>query len=313
MQDRWTAMLVFAHVVEAGSFSGAGRRLGLAKSSVSKHVAQLEARLGAQLLHRTTRAVSLTELGRAFHDRCARIAREIDEAEQEARRAHAAPQGLLRLNVPASFGRLRLAPVIAEFLAEHAKVHVEVTLDERVVNAIEGGFDVTVRVARALADSSLIARRLAANRIVVCGAPEYLRRRGVPRTPADLARHECLLYSHAPRDAWRFAGCAPEVSVAGRFRANDGDALREAALAGLGLAQVPAFIVAPELARGDLEAVLEPYEPRASAIWALYPPGRYLSAKVRAFVDLLARRLAHSASPPRTAPASGSAPGRSAG
>jgi DNA-binding transcriptional LysR family regulator len=289
-------MLVFAHVVEAGSFSGAGRRLGLAKSSVSKHVAKLEARLGAQLLHRTTRAVALTEVGRAFHDRCARIAREIEEAEREAGRAHASPQGLLKLNVPASLGRLRLAPLIAEFLAEHPKVRVDVALDERFVNAVEGGFDVTVRVTRALDDSSLIARRLAPTRIVVCGAPSYLRERGVPRTPAELARHECLSYSHARHEAWRFAGCAAdvEVAVAGRFRANDGDALREAALAGMGLAQVPEFIVAPELTRGALQAVLEPYEVSSCAIWALYPPSRYLSPNVRAFVDLLARRLCRS-------------------
>ncbi len=292
--DRLTAMVVFAQVVEAASFSGAARRLGISKSSVSKHVAQLEDRLGAQLLHRTTRRLSLTEAGRAFYERCAQIVREVEEAELEVGRSHAAPQGLLKVNAPMSFGQLRLAPVLAEFLARHPRVRVEMTLDDRVVNTIEGGFDVTIRVAPALADSSLIARRLAPNRVVVCGAPDYLARRGVPRTPADLVQHECLLYTYlSSRDAWHFVG--PEgdewVTVAGSFRANNGDVLREAALAGLGLVQLPSFIVGPDLARGSLEAVLVPYEDRSTAIWALYSPTRHLSAKVRAFVDFLAERF----------------------
>ena len=289
-----TAMAVFAQVVEEESFSGAARRLGLSKSSVSKHVTQLEERLGAQLLHRTTRRLSLTEVGRAFYERCAQIVREVEEAELEVGNAQEAPQGLLKLNAPMSFGHLRLAPVIAEFLGQHPRLRVEMVLDDRVVNAIEGGFDVTIRVAPALADSSLIARRLAPNRVVVCGSPDYLARRGVPRTPADLVRHACLLYTYvAPGDAWHFVG--PQggewVPVSGSFRANNGDVLREAAIAGLGLVQIPSFIVGPDLARGALQAVLVPFEDRSTAIWALYSPTRHLSTKVRAFLDFLAERL----------------------
>lgn len=292
--DRVTAMLVFAQVVNEASFSGAARRLGLSKSSVSKHVTQLEGRLGAQLLHRTTRRLSLTEVGRAFYERCAQIVREVEEAELEVGRAHALPQGLLRVNAPMSFGQLHVAPAIAEFLRHYPKIRVEMVLDDRVVNTIEGGFDVTIRVAPLLADSSLIARRLAPNRVVVCGAPQYLARCGVPRLPADLAHHDCLLYTYlASRDAWSFAerdGTA-SVMVSGSLRANNGDVLRLAALAGLGLVQLPSFIVGADLARGALETVLVDYEDRSTAIWALYSPTRHLSTKVRAFVDFLSQRF----------------------
>jgi len=292
--DRMTAMVVFTQVIEAGTFSGAARRLGLSKSAVSKHVAQLEDRLDAQLLHRTTRRLSLTEVGRAFYERCAQIVREVEEAELEVGRSHAAPQGLLKVNAPMSFGQLHLAPAIALFLERHPKVRVELALDDRAVDTVGGGFDVTIRVAPTLADSTLIARRLAPNRVVVCGSPGYLARHGVPRRPVDLADHECLLYTYlSSRDAWHFVG--PEgdewVTVSGSLGANNGDVLREAALAGRGLVQIPSFIVGPDLARKSLAAVLVPYEDRSTAIWALYSPTRHLSAKVRTFVDFLAGRF----------------------
>ncbi len=292
--DRMAEMVVFTQVVEAESFSAAARRLGLSKSSVSKHVAQLEDRLRAQLLRRSTRRLSLTEVGRAFYERCAQIVREVEEAELEVGRGHAAAQGLLKVNAPMSFGQLWLAPAIAGFLESHPRLRVELVLDDRPVNTIEGGFDVTIRIAPALADSSLLARRLAPNRLVVCGTPDYFARRGVPRRPADLARHDCLLYSYLSwGDRWRFVGPRGDewVEVSGRVRANNGDALREAALAGLGLLYVPSFLVGTELARGALRAVLQRYADRSTAIWALYSPTRHLSAKVRAFVDFLAARF----------------------
>ncbi len=202
--DRLTAMVVFAQVVEATSFSGAARRLGLSKSPVSKHVAQLEDRLGAQLLRRTTRRLSLTEVGRAFYERCAQIVREVEDAELEVGRTHAAPRGLLEVNAPMSFGQLRLAPVLAEFLARHPKVRVEMALDDRVVNTIEGGFDVTIRVAPALADSSLIARRLASE------SRGRVRRSRLPRAPrrpahAQGPRAARLPPLHLPRVGRRLA------------------------------------------------------------------------------------------------------------
>jgi DNA-binding transcriptional LysR family regulator len=292
--DRMTAMAVFVQVVETASFSGAARRVGLSKSSVSAHVAQLEERLGAQLLHRTTRRLALTEVGRAFYERSAKIVHEMEEAELEARHSHAAPRGLLKVNAPVTFGQLQLGPAVAEFLGRNPEVQVDVTLDNRFVNPVEGGFDVSVRVTPALADSSLIARRLAPNRLVVCAAPEYFARRGVPKRPEDLAHHDCLVYTDLRSNgAWRFVGAGgPElVTVAGSLRSNNSDLLRLAAVRGVGLVQLPTFIAGPDLARGALEAVLVPYEDRSTGIWALYSPTRHLSAKVRAFVDFLAARF----------------------
>jgi DNA-binding transcriptional LysR family regulator len=291
--DRMTAMAVFVQVVETASFSEAARRAGLSKSTVSTHLAQLEKHLGAQLLHRTTRRLALTEVGRAFYERSAKIVHELEEAELEARHSHATPRGTLRVNAPVTFGQLQLAPAIAEFMSRYPEVCVDMRLDDRVVNPVEGGFDVTVRVTPPLADSSLIARRLAPNRLVVCGSPAYFARRGVPQRPADLATHDCLIYTHLLSDAWRFAAAdtLESVTVAGRLRSNNGDVLRMAAVRGVGLAQLPTFIVGPDLARGRLKAVLVPYEDRSTGIWALYSPTRHLSAKVRAFVDFLTARF----------------------
>jgi DNA-binding transcriptional LysR family regulator len=292
--DRMRAMAIFVEVVETASFSEAARRLGLSKAAASTHVARLEERLGVQLLHRTTRRLALTEVGRAFYERSARIVHEMEDAEMEAAQQHAAPRGLLKVNAPVAFGQIQLAPAIATFMGRYPEIRVEAILDDRVVDTIEGGFDVTVRVTPPLADSSLIARRLCPNRLVVCGAPEYLARRGRPRRPADLVRHDCLVYTHFPsQDAWRFAGPdgPASVTIAGSLRSNSGDLLREVALRGLGLVQLPSFIVGADLARGALKAVLVPYEDRSTGIWALYSPTRHLSAKVRAFVDFLAARF----------------------
>jgi DNA-binding transcriptional LysR family regulator len=290
--DRMNAMLVFSHVVEAGSFSEAARRLALSKSQVSKHVAALEQRLGAQLLHRSTRKLSLTETGRSFYERCVRIVREVEDAERAVTSAQATPRGLLRVNAPMSFGHLALAPALPRFLSHHPDLRVELVLDDRCVDVIEGGFDVTIRAAKELSDSSLIARRIAPTRIVVCAAPDYLARRGVPETPDELGAHDCLRYAY--RERWIFQGPTGErsVGVSGPLLANNGDALREAALAGLGLVQLPSFLVRAQLASGALCTVLEHFEDRSASVWALYSPTRHLSRKVRAFVDYLCARFA---------------------
>ncbi len=295
--DRMSAMVAFSRVVETGSFSEAGRRLGLSKSQVSKLVAALEQRLGAQLLHRTTRKLSLTELGRSFYERCAQIVREADEAERAVIHAQTTSGGLLRVNAPTSFGHLALAPAVSVFLSRHPELRVELFLDDRQVDVIEGGFDVTIRVASRLSDSSLIARRVAASRIVVCATPDYLARRGVPATPDELGAHDCLVYAY--RERWHFRGAAGEqsVGVSGPLVANNGDALREAALAGLGLVQIPSFIVSAELASAELQAVLEAFEDESPAIWALYSPTRHLAGKVRAFIDFVAERFGSDAQP----------------
>jgi DNA-binding transcriptional LysR family regulator len=291
--DRIAAMAAFVQVVDAGSLSVAARRLDLSRSAVSKQLAHLEDVLGARLLQRTTRRLSLTEAGREFYERCARIVHEVEEAEQIVSRLQAVPRGLLRVNAPMTFGQQHLAPVLADFLKRYPDVQVELTLDDRVVNVIQGGFDVTIRISP-LVDSSLIARRLAPNRVVVCGAPAYFAAHGRPRKPRDLLRHNCLHYTYlSSRNMWQFVGPrgSESVEVSASFRANNGDVLQAAARAGVGLVQLPTFIVGGDLASGVLETVLERYEDRTTSIWAVYPTTRHLAPKVRVFVDFLAARF----------------------
>jgi len=285
-------MVVFSRVVEAGSFSEAARRLGSSKSAVSRCVARLEQRLDAQLLQRTTRRLALTEAGRLFHARCSSILREIEDAERAVSGAQGAPRGVLRVNAPVSFGQRELAPIVPAFMSRHPELSLDLVLDDRRVDALEGAFDVSVRLAPRLPDSSAIARRIASLRLVVCAAPSYLERRGAPRSPTELASHECLIYSNHER--WLFGGrsrAEESMRVSGRLRANNGEALRGALLAGLGLAQIPSFIVAADVQCGALTVVLERFEPRSPAIWALYSQTRHVSTKVRAFIDFLSERF----------------------
>ena len=291
--DRLTSMEIFARVAEAKSFSEAARRLKLSKSSVSKHVMALEDRLGARLLNRTTRRLSLTEVGTAYHEWCARIISDVEEAESSVTRLHTEPRGTLRINAPMSFGTLHLAPAIPDFLVRYPGVQVDLTLNDRFVDLVEEGFDVSIRIGQ-LADSSLIARRLTPIRTVACASPGYLRAHGRPSTPADLAGHNCLVYSYLTAgDVWIFSGPAGEVTVrvSGNFRVNNGDAMRAAALRGLGIVLIPSFIVGGDLRSGALEAVLIDYAGREAAAYAIYPHNRHMSAKLRVFVDFLARRF----------------------
>lgn len=291
--DPFGGMAVFAAVVEAGSFSAAAAALGLSKSAVSKQVARLEDRLGARLLNRTTRTLALTEVGRDYFERAKRILAEVEEAETAVGRLHAEPRGTLRVNAPMSFGTRHVAPALPALLARYPDLGVDLVLNDRVVDVLDEGFDVSIRIVR-MEDSSLVARRLSGFRRVVCASPDYWRRHGRPAHPDDLAGHECLIYGYLaqPLD-WPFAG--PDgrfrVRVSGRFRANNGDAIRAAALGGLGVALAPSFIVGDDLDAGRLETALEDFEEPDLAIWAVYPPGRHLSAKVRAFVDFLADRF----------------------
>jgi DNA-binding transcriptional LysR family regulator len=291
--DRITGLSVFAKVVEGSSFAAAARHFGLSPAMVSKHIVALEERLGARLLNRTTRRVSPTEIGRVFYERATRILADIDDAEQEAGALQATPRGLLRVSGPLSFGTRQLGPAIADFLAACPAVEIDVTLSDRVADLVEEGFDLAIRIGR-LADSSLIARRIAPCLVVACAAPAYLKKHGAPRVPADLAAHNCLGYSYAAlRNEWRFTG--PEgtqsVRVAGRLNANNGDILRLAALGGEGIILQPSFIVADDLAAGRLVPILPGYAPDELAIHAVYPHSRHLSVKVRSFVDFLVARF----------------------
>lgn len=292
--DHLTAIAVFARVVEANGFTNAANGLGMSKAAVSKQVSRLEDRLGVRLLNRSTRRLGLTEAGRDFYERARRIVSEVEEAEQAASSRQVSPRGLLRVNAPVTYGITHLSPILPEFMKRYPEIRVELVMNDRFVDLIEEGFDLAVRVAD-LPDSSLVARRLRGARHLVCAAPAYLAQRGTPRVPADLARHDCLLYSYlSTGDEWRFLGPdgkSASVRVAGPLRSNNGDALHQAAIAGLGIIYTPDFFHAEALAQGRLVRVLEDWQTPATAIHVVYPPGRPLGAKVRVFVDYLAERL----------------------
>lgn len=292
--DPLTDVVCFVAVVEEGSFTAAADALGLSRAAVSKQVSRLEARLRARLLNRTTRRLSLTEAGQVFHAQARRGLHDIAEAESAVAQLQGAARGMLRLNVPMSFGILHVAPAVGAFLARFPEVRIDMRLDDRKVDLVEEGFDVAIRIGQ-LPDSSLVARRLCACPRVICATPAYLRSQGEPRVPADLARHAAVLYSFAESPAqWDLtdpAGRAVAVPVAGPVRINNSLALREVLLADTGLALVPRFIVGPDLRAGRLKAVLPGYRPREVSIYAVYPGRRHLSPKVRAFVDFFAELL----------------------
>jgi DNA-binding transcriptional LysR family regulator len=294
--DRFDNMRVFAKVVESGSFAGAAARLGISASMVTLHVKELEERLGVRLLNRTTRKVSLTETGRAYYERCTRLLADLEETEQAVSDMHAAPRGELRVNATPTFGILQLAPAIADFTTCFPAISVELMLSLRMVDLIEDGFDVAVRVGE-LPDSSLIARQLAPCRMVVCGAPSYFEKQGKPRTPADLTAHNCLtvagtgLFYYREWHLMAADGTTLNISPMGNLRSNSGAVLIVAALAGHGLVYLPTYFVGDALQSGRLVTVLDDYMAPPLPLRALYPHNRYLSAKVRAFVDFLAARF----------------------
>ncbi len=293
MQDPLDGISTFAAVVDAASFSGAAKALRRSKAAVSTQVRRLEDRLGVRLLHRTTRRLSLTDEGRAYYEHCRRILDEAKEAEDALDNLTAEPRGLLRVNAPMSFGVLHLGTAVAEFMQVHPDVEIDLVLNDRQVDLVEDGFDMAIRIAD-LPDSSLIARRLAPCRRVVIASPEYWSRRGRPSHPSELADHEALIYDYLSEPGvWPFKG--PEgpftVKVSGRLRANNGDALIEAARAGLGIDYSPTFFCCNDLTHGALETALADFEADPIAIYAVYPHRRHLSTRVRAFVDFLADRF----------------------
>jgi DNA-binding transcriptional LysR family regulator len=292
--DDILGMAVFARVVEARSFTDAAKRLGLAKSAVSARVGRLEESVGVRLLHRTTRKLSLTEDGLAFYERCARLLAAADEAAAVVEESGGAPSGTLRVTAPLAFSQLHLAAAAADFLTRNPRVTLDLNAEDRLVDLVAEGFDLAVRIGR-IKESTLIARKLADDRLVVCGAPAYLARRGVPRVPDDLLRHNCLRYTNIPtRLDWRFRDAKGEISivpVTGSLIAGNGTILRQAAVAGLGLAVLPSFMIADELSSGRLRTVLGGYRRGRIGIYAVYPSRRQTPAKVRAFVDALATFL----------------------
>lgn len=292
--DHLADLAVFARVVEQESFSAAAETLGLSKSAVSKQISRLEQRLGAQLLQRTTRKLSLTETGRIVLEHAQRVLVEAEAAEAAVQNLQALPRGLLRVNLPMSFGLHYVAPLLPELLALCPELRVDLTFNDRTVDLLEEEVDVAIRIGANLADSTLTARRLAPVRPITCASESYLRKAGVPLTPDDLRQHECLLYKYLPEPAtWHFdgPGGAQAVKVSGRLITNNGDSLRDAALAGHGVARLPSFIVGPDIAARRLVPLLEAYEPPPFNIYAVYPAQRYLTPKVRAFIDFFAERF----------------------
>ncbi|MGE5475809.1 MAG: LysR family transcriptional regulator [Bacteroidales bacterium] len=291
--DLLAGMAVFARVVDAGGISAAARDLRLSKSAVSKQLAALEDRLGARLLQRTTRRMSLTEAGAGFLEHCRRVVAEAEAAESAVGALQAEPRGTLRINAPMTFGTMHLAAAMPDFMARYPQLTVNLSLNDRLVDLLEEGYDVAVRIGR-LADSSLVARKLAPARRVIVAAPSYLDRRGRPQSLAELAGHDVLSYSYiSAADEWTFLGPGGEesVRVEPRLSANNGEILLAACLAGTGIAAVPTFISGPSLRAGTLVRLLPQYESAGLGIHAVWPTARHLSAKVRAFVDFLAERF----------------------
>ena len=286
-------MGIFARVAEAKGFSAAARRLGMSKSLVSKEVSKLEKSLGARLLNRTTRQLSLTEVGAAFYEHCARIVQEAEEAALLVDRLHGEPRGVLKCTAPVAFATLHIAPALPEFLARCPELQVDMTVGDRFFDLAEEGFDLAIRIARDL-PPNMVARKLAPINRVVCGTPEYFRKHGAPRVPQDLAQHNCLVYTHAnPDSIWRFKSSEADIAVPvrGNLRLNDDEVLWQAMLGGLGVSLLPTFTVGKDLQSGRLEAVLTEYTPAERNLHALYLPNRHLSAKVRVFIDFLVERF----------------------
>jgi DNA-binding transcriptional LysR family regulator len=296
--DRFENTRIFVAVVEAGGFTRAAERLGLSRAATSKHVLQLEDRLGARLLHRTTRRVSVTAAGRAFYEQCRAILADLDEAERSAGTLHNEPRGELRLIAPTNFGLADIGTAITDFLVAYPRLRINLTLSDRPLDPIEGGYDVAISVDRPRGTStSLVVRKLNTSRRVLCAAPDYLMRRGMPLAPEELSRHDCLSYSYvlAPEE-WHLIGADGErvAKVSGPIVTSHRHVLRTAAVRGLGIAYGPIDFFRDDLDAGRLSPVLPDFRLPEATIYAVYPVSRRLSAKVKVFNDFMTRHFATS-------------------
>jgi DNA-binding transcriptional LysR family regulator len=292
--DRLTSLTAFVRVADSGGFSAAAKRLNMSVQMVSNHVKALEDRLGARLLNRTTRKVGLTDTGKAYYDRCTQILSEIEEADRIAGALDNTPRGTLRLFTGSHIVRV-IAPVVAEFLARHPAVSIDLTVGERMIDIVEESFDLAIRMTPP-PDSSLIVRNLTTWRHVLCCAPDYFAGDAAPRRPADLAGHNCLRYAFYPfGDEWRFTGPGGKPAaarVSGNLVSNSGEVLRQVTLHGQGVFLAPSFVVADDLAAGRLVRILEDYRPLEFTINAVYPHRHHVSSKVRTFLDMATARFA---------------------
>jgi len=292
--DRLTSLTAFVRVVDSGGFSASGRRLNMSTTMVSNHVQALEERLGARLLNRTTRKVSLTEVGKAYYDRCIQILADLEQADDIAGALQSTPRGTLRIYTATHIVPF-IAAAVAEFLGSYPEVKVDLTMGERTIDLIDEGFDVAIRLTPP-PDSSLIVRSLATWRHVLCCSPGYLEKRGSLKQLAELADHNCVRHALYPfGDEWRFAdrkGTPASVRVSGNLISNSGETLRRAALQGVGICLAPGFLISDDLESGRLIRLLPEYRPVEFAMNAVYPHRHHLSAKVRSFIDLLVQHSA---------------------
>ena len=285
--DEFGAIPVFVAVVDNGGFSAAARALGVSKSAVSKRINQLEKHLGVRLLHRTTRKLSLTEAGERYFEHASQALIAAGQAEDAVMELQGDPQGKLRISSPMSFGRLHVAPLIPKLLQRYPKLQVELVMDDKKTDLVAAGFDIAIRSGR-LPDSSLIARKLAPLRQVLCASPGYIERYGLPDTPAELTGHNCVLFSYSS-DANKWTLCTKDqlesVLVSGNYRVNNSEALLEALRAGVGIGRLPTFVAGPDLKAGRLVKLFETYRIPDQTFYAVFPERQYLPAKVRAFLD----------------------------
>jgi DNA-binding transcriptional LysR family regulator len=293
--DDVSALLVFARVIQRRSFTQAARELDTSTSAVSKRIANLERRVGAQLLTRTTRQVTPTEAGLSVYQHCLRILREVEDAEHAVAGFSDVPRGLLKVSAPVYFGELHVAPLLAELVRKNPELRVELSLSDRFVDLVAEGFDLAVRIGR-VSGASLMARTLCRSGMLAAASPDYFQRRGRPESPEELLEHDCLRYTHeASLHAWIFRSPNGEpltIPITGSFESNHGGALREAAVAGLGVCYLPAFYLAEAVEQGSLETVLTDFSGQDLGIHGVYPSGRIMPPKTRACLDYLAETLA---------------------
>ena len=286
-------MAIFARVVEAGSFAEAARRMATSRSAISKAVAKLEKELGARLLNRTTRYLSLTEIGASVSEHCTRMLSEAEQARKLVDSLTTAPRGLLRVSASVAFGTLHIAPALAVFLSRYPEIRIDLTITDRWVDLAEEGYDVAIRVTGA-PPPNWVARKLAPVRRKLCATPGYFDQRGVPQSPADLVLHNCLDYTRSGEQGhWRFTGPDGDISVpvTGPLHVDDDEALSQAVLGGLGIGLLPTFIIGKDLQSGKLQAALSEYIPVEQHVYAMYLPTRHLPSKVRVFIDFLVAHI----------------------
>ena len=291
--DKLTSMSVFVRVAKAGSFAGGASELGISRAMATKHIMQLEGSLGTRLFNRTTRSLNLTDVGASYLERCQQVLLDVEEMEAAVTHLQTEPRGVLKISAPPVIGAKHITSAIAEFLKIHPDLTVDLILQSSTGDLIDEGIYIGIYLGD-LADTSMVARKLASSSMVVCGSPDYLAKHGIPNTPEDLRNHSCLVnWASSPRNKWKFKSKTgyTSINVSGRMQSNVADANRIAAVNGLGLVMLATYVVGRDIEKGKLIAVLEDYAPPPLDIHAVYPHRKYLSAKVRRFLDFLQKWL----------------------